>query len=109
MERNDERKARVETVSRDINESIEEGQDERATRQSVRMSCECSNVECDQVVALDMSEYEEIRQDSRQFVVVPGHVEGDVERVVRETDRYVVVEKREGIPARIAEEEDPRT
>jgi hypothetical protein len=32
----------------------------------------------------------------------------DVEVIVEETDRFVVVRKREGTPAEIAEEEDPR-
>ena len=33
----------------------------------------------------------------------------DVERVVYETDRFVVVGKREGTPAQLAVSEDPRT
>jgi hypothetical protein len=32
----------------------------------------------------------------------------DVERIVYETQRFVVVAKREGTPAEIAVEEDPR-
>jgi len=33
----------------------------------------------------------------------------DVEEVVEETDRFVVVAKREGTPAEVASEEDPRS
>jgi hypothetical protein len=40
--------------------------------------------------------------------VVRDHVLAEVERVVSETDRYVVVAKREGTPAAVAVEEDPR-
>jgi len=49
-----------------------------------------------------------VRSDARHFVVVGDHVVPDLERVVGETDRYVVVAKREGTPAAIARKEDPR-
>jgi hypothetical protein len=40
--------------------------------------------------------------------VVREHVIADVERVLSEADRYVVVTKREGTPADVAIEEDRR-
>ena len=49
-----------------------------------------------------------MRADPRQFAVALGHVTAEVERVVAETDRYAVVAKREGIPAAVAIEENPR-
>ena len=49
-----------------------------------------------------------VRTDPRRFAVARGHVMADVERVVAETDRYAVVAKREGTPAAVAMEEDPR-
>jgi hypothetical protein len=109
MERTDEHKARVEVASREINEGIEEFQSERDPRQTIRMICECSNPDCDRVVAIDVAEYEAVREEPRHFVVVRDHVEADVERVVRDFGSYVVVAKREGAPARIAEEQDPRS
>jgi hypothetical protein len=48
-----------------------------------------------------------VRADPLQFAVTRDHVMADVERVV-ETDRYDVVAKREGTPAAVAIEEDPR-
>lgn len=36
------------------------------------------------------------------------HVIADVELVIQDTDRFVVVAKREGTPAQVASEEDPR-
>ena len=59
-------------------------------------------------IAITIAEYESVRADPRQFAVARGHVMADVERVVAETDRYVVVAKREGTPAAVAIEEDPR-
>jgi hypothetical protein len=49
-----------------------------------------------------------VRADPLQFAVTRDHVMADVERVVAETDRYAVVAKREGTPAAVAIEEDPR-
>jgi hypothetical protein len=40
---------------------------------------------------------------------VRDHVIGDIEIVVEENDRFVVVAKREGEPAAVANEEDPRS
>jgi hypothetical protein len=108
MHGTDEHKASVEVAAREINEGIEEAHSGRLSRQTIRAICECSNPDCARVMAIDDGEYEAIRQDPRHFVVVPDHVERDVERVVRDAGDYVVVEKREGAPARIAEEQDPR-
>jgi hypothetical protein len=41
--------------------------------------------------------------------VVRDHVLSDVEDVVEENERFVVVSKREGTPAEVAEREDPRS
>ena len=60
------------------------------------------------LIAITIAEYERVRGDPRHFAVFREHVVPDVERVVDETERFVVVEKREGLPAEIAEEEDPR-
>jgi hypothetical protein len=60
------------------------------------------------VIAITTDEYEQVRSDPRQFAVMRDHVMGNVERVVYETDRFVVVAKREGTPAEVATEEDPR-
>jgi hypothetical protein len=57
---------------------------------------------------MTLAEYESLRADPRQFAVTRGHVLADVEQVVSETDRYAVVAKREGTPAAVAVEEDPR-
>jgi hypothetical protein len=75
----------------------------------VRILCECGLLDCDRVVAITIAEYEAVRADPRQFAVVRDHVMPDVEEVLAETDRYTVVSKREGTPAAVAIQEDPRT
>jgi hypothetical protein len=104
----EDRIAKNEAVSREINEGIEEAMTSVSPEGYVRMLCECGRPSCDRLIAIAVAEYEDARDDPRRFVVAAEHVIPDVERVVAETERYVVVEKREGAPAEIAEESDPR-
>jgi hypothetical protein len=60
------------------------------------------------VIAMTLAEYESVRADPRQFAVARDHVLADLEQVVAGTDRYALVAKREGTPAAVAVEEDPR-
>lgn len=108
MSARDERIAKNEATSREINEKIENAHEESPPRRDIRMVCECGRETCDRVVAITLTEYERLRSDPRQFVVAHDHVIPDVERVVSETDRYVIVVKGEGTPAAVATEEDPR-
>jgi len=102
----EERIAHNEAVTREINEGIERGHEGASRTETIRMLCECGNDHCDRVIAMSVAEFEEIREDPRQFAVVPEHVIDEVEFMVRETDRFTVVKKREGTPARVAEEEE---
>jgi hypothetical protein len=104
----EERVARNESTTREINEGIEQAHKAASTSDHVRIVCECGRLECDRVLAITLAEYESVRADPRQFAVTHDHVMAEVERVVAETDRYAVVAKREGIPAAVAVEEDPR-
>lgn len=106
-----EREARVaknETTSREINEKIEQAHP-RSPDDYFRILCECGLADCERVIAIAIPEYEALRSDARQFAVVRSHVMPDVEDIVRDTERFTVVRKHEGTPARIAEEEDPRS
>jgi hypothetical protein len=108
VESREERVARNESTAREINEQIERGHAGAPPGEQVRVLCECGLLECDRVVAITIAEYESVRADPRQFAVVRDHVMPEVELVVAETDRYLVVAKREGTPAAVAIQEDPR-
>jgi hypothetical protein len=101
--------ARNEALFREVNERIEDVQSGFAAPGRTEFLCECGADDCTQPISLTLAEYERIRQDPKHFVVVPGHDVVDVERVVEQTDRYAVVEKIPGAPAKIALERDPRT
>ena len=114
----EERVARNESTVRAINERLQRGQrdqlDQSERGQSdapvdhLRILCECGLPDCDRVIVLTVAEYEHVRADPREFLVVADHMVGDVERVVARTDRYAVVAKREGPAAAIVVEQDPR-
>jgi hypothetical protein len=69
--------------------------------------CECGDPQCFERVYLTAQEYEVIRTDSMRFVVVPGHVFPEAERVVAEPDGYEVVQKYDDLRD-ITESMDPR-
>ena len=104
----DARIAKNESISREINEGIDEAMSSLSPEGFARMVCECGRTDCEELVAITPAEYEDARRDGRRFVVVKDHVIRDVEHVVAVTERYVVVEKRDGTPADVAEASDPR-
>jgi hypothetical protein len=69
--------------------------------------CECDDPDCVEKVSATRAEYEAIRAVATQFVVLPGHEDPDIEHVVQQTERFLVVEK-EGQAAHEAGESDPR-
>lgn len=109
MSEREERVARNETTSREINEGLELAHEGAPSDRFLRMVCECGRTSCDRMIAITVPEYEQVRKDARRFTVQRDHVVADVEVVVDETERFVVVVKREGTPADIASEEDPRS
>jgi hypothetical protein len=55
--------------------------------------CECSNLHCRDRIKLTVSDYQEATLGEKEFVVIPGHQNGAVEKVIKETADYTVVEK----------------
>jgi hypothetical protein len=55
--------------------------------------CECSNLDCTEIVFVDLATYEEVRRHDQRFFVRTGHDIPEIERIVAEGSGYVVVEK----------------
>jgi hypothetical protein len=55
--------------------------------------CECSNLDCTEIVYVDLGTYAEVRRHERRFFVRTGHDIPEIERIVGEGRGYVVVEK----------------
>jgi hypothetical protein len=87
------RAARNEEVVRDVNRQIEEGAQLHGVSSEMPFHCECAQTVCLEKIDLAARVYEPILAERYRFVVVPEHVQPEVERVVEEQDSFVVVEK----------------
>jgi hypothetical protein len=109
----DERERRLgenEALYRAVNEKITEINEAFGElTDTLTVICECGDLKCSQQVELAIADYERVRAEPTQFVVVPGHEVEDVETVVEENDAFAVVRKRDGAPAQLARETDPRS
>ena len=107
-----ERERRIslnEAAFRQVNERIGELADDFGLQnQPLNFVCECGDPTCVQQIAITRSDYERIRAEPTHFAVYPGHETAQVEDVVDKRDGYDVIRKREGVPADVAEETDPR-
>jgi hypothetical protein len=104
----EERMATNEASSREINERIEEAYQGEPPANRIDIVCECARMTCDASIDITLDEYEHVRKDARHFVIFPEHFVGDIERIVFENARFAVVAKREGVPADVARDENPR-
>jgi hypothetical protein len=112
MDADQERRARNEAIFREVNERIEElsrrgGIDEEDSLLP-GFVCECSDETCTELIEVSYQKYEAVRESPRRFLVLPGHQDLDVERVVDESANVLVVEK-DVEAAKVALEHDPRS
>ncbi len=108
MSDEEKRAALNQAVARDANETVEDvaaAWDPPADPIDIR--CECSRADCRETLRVSLAEYEAVRDDPRQFLVVPEHVDERIDRVVGSIRSYALVEK-VGEAASVAEETDPR-
>ncbi len=97
------------TLRREVNEQIRKlgpGLD-GGQADSIDVVCECGYSACTGRLTLSVSEYEAVRRFPTRFLVKAGHEVSEFERVVAESDSYVVVEKR-GRGGSYAVRVDPR-
>jgi hypothetical protein len=97
MDARDERLAKNEALLREVNERIHEiGENLQVLPDDEQLDfrCECGRPECEDSVSMTPAEYERVRSDNDRFAVLPGHEEEEIERIVEQTDRYLVVDKR---------------
>jgi hypothetical protein len=80
-------------LMREVNDRIVDVMPHPRLTPSLEILCECVNDECTEWLTVSDAEYEEVRNRPRWFFVRPDHVVPDVERVVRDGERFVVVEK----------------
>src|SRR4051794_37377870 len=93
-----ERAAKNQSLFREVNERIDELANGAAL---IEFVCECAYADCADAIRINVGDYKELRAHPTHFAVIHGHILEDVERVVAEHDRYVVVEKL-GVAASVA-------
>jgi hypothetical protein len=106
----DQRARRVgqrQSLFREVNEQIGNLAPGSQPADALAVVCECASIECNERIEIAASEYERLRRVPTRFAVLRGHELPEVERVVEESERYVVVEKL-GDSAIAAIEFDPR-
>jgi hypothetical protein len=103
-----ERRATTEALFRDVNERIAESA-ERFDATATEFVCECADPNCTHKVPASLVEYEEVRGDPATFLVVPGHEQPDIERVVSERGRFRIVEKMQAAVRRTVVRLNPRS
>ncbi len=81
--------ARAQSLFREVNERVRE----LVETDPSEFLCECIRRECVETIEMTLAEYERIRLVPTHFIVIPGHIDADIERVVGTTDAYQVVEK----------------
>jgi hypothetical protein len=59
----------------------------------MRFYCKCDRVSCFETVELRTDEYHRVLERRYCFLIVPGHDDPRVERLVEEHETYCVVEK----------------
>jgi len=94
---------------RALNERLRSGSDSWGPGEGVlELVCECADEDCVHAIRLTPRDYEAVRSDETQFMVVPGHERSEAEDVVAERGGWLVVRKR-GEAAALAAETDPRS
>lgn len=112
MQSVEERHARLaknETVFRDINEQVGGLNALGDDRPSFMIVCECGSQECSAILTVTRAEYEAVRAQSDRFLIKTGHQIAEIEDVVEQHPTFDVVDKKDGVPERVARAADQRT
>jgi hypothetical protein len=89
------RAAQNQLLFRQVNERIRElGEKVLNTVAQMDFACECDDPTCTETIELPLEEFARIDSTPNRFIVLPGHVDEDVEDVVARNGGYLLVAKR---------------
>ena len=100
-------RARTEVLFRDVNERIAESAQTFETGRT-EFVCECADPNCTHRLEASLAEYEQVRENGATFMLAPGHLDSDIERLVEDHGRFEVVEKMQKTVREIARRLNPR-
>jgi hypothetical protein len=89
----EERLAKNESLFRAVNERLKDIGETVSWSNTTDYLCECSDTTCIETIELTTEEYERARSRPTMFLLVPGHETPEIERVVEENERFLLVEK----------------
>ena len=98
--------AQNQTLFREVNERIAEIAGS-LSNERVDAVCECGDTSCAEILPITIASYNAVRAHGDRFVLVPGHEDRAIERVLERSEQWVVVEKI-GEAGDVARELDPR-
>jgi hypothetical protein len=101
------RRGMNESLFRLLNERLEKRAADTEPESTFEIVCECAREDCTLRIPILIAEYEAVRSEPTKFVVVKGHADPSIERIVDEGNDYEIVEKL-GEAALVAEVENPR-
>jgi hypothetical protein len=108
----DERERRLgmnEAVFREVNERVEEIHRTLGTDTgTLEIICECGAVSCTERISVPIAEYERARSTPTHFLLMVGHEDPTVERMIENHETWILVEKEGTDVEEIAEATDPR-
>jgi hypothetical protein len=104
----EERLARNESLFREVNEHIAEAARRTLVLPEAEFLCECGRPECLERIVVPLGEYEHVRAHADRFLLVAGHEQAEVDKVVGGGTAYVIVRKI-GQAGDIAADLDPRS
>ena len=96
MDDRERRMTENETLFREVNERVDDtatqfvGDDEDSKHEYF---CECANPDCAFRVTLTHAQYESVRANPKQFVVLPDHFTPEVETLVTKNEGHWLVRK----------------
>jgi hypothetical protein len=100
----EQRAARNEALFREVNENIARLEERHgSTTSEPAFLCECANADCTDHVSVESEVYIRVREQPRLFIVIPGHEDPQLERIVERHRNYLIVEKT-GIAGEVAEQ-----
>ena len=100
--------AQNEVLFREVNERISEMAAQLGGDAPYDFLCECANADCTFRITLVAADYEAVRADPTQFLVLPDHFTPEVENLIARHDSHWVVRKT-GEAGEYVESLDPRS
>ena len=107
MDERERRMTQNEALFREVNERVQEKAEDFGGG-TFEYFCECANPDCTFRLTLTSAEYERVRADPAQFVVLPLHFTPEIETLVVENEGHWVVRKT-GEAGDYVERLDPRS